>query len=307
MQKHPHPHFTAGIAGRLLLIAGVALSRLSAAPSKEHSYTASEVFASGSPILFQDDFKSGKFGRWKFSVNADYGISSPPVDRIAVVDAPGLDAGRRAAKFAVPRAPNSFRSELALPHETGVTERWYGERLFIPADWVIDDGKGDDIVMQWHAIPGNWRSTFPNLSISIGGDKWWIKQNYGAAQTGPTRTSTALTDPLSPGSWVSFVVHARWSAGDDGFLKIWKDGSLVYERRGANIYTTIGIAYSPYFKTGIYHPTWNLKTSDRKDAFERSSGTVKKRVLYVADVKIGGERARYEDIAPPSPAPAKIR
>ncbi len=288
------------LAVTLVLITGLALSRVSGASPKDYSYSASEVFTAGRPILFQDDFQSGKFGRWKFSVNADYGIPAPPPDRIAIVDAPGLGAGHKAARFAVPRAPNSFRSELALPHETGVTERWYGERIFIPDDWVIDDGKGDDIVMQWHAIPGNWRSTFPNLSISIGGDKWWIKQNYGAAQTGPTRTSTALADPIQPGAWVSLVVHARWSAGKDGFLKIWKDGALVYERTGANIYTTIGVAYSPYFKTGIYHPNWNLKTPDRKSAFERSSTKVRKRIIYVADVKIGGERARYEDIAPPA-------
>jgi len=299
---HHHPLPTIGIPARLLIVAGLALSHMSGAPSKDHSYSASEVFSSGRTILFQDDFQSGKFGRWKFSVNADYGIPKPPADRIAIVDAPGLGEGHKAARFVVPRAPNSFRSELALPHEMGVTERWYGERIFIPADWAIDDGKGDDIVMQWHAIPGNWRSTYPNLSLSIGGDKWWIKQNYGAAQTGPTRTSIALGDPVKPGTWVAFVVHARWSAGDDGFLKIWKDDALVYERTGANIYTTIGVAYSPYFKTGIYHPTWNLKTPDRQSAFEKSSDRVKKRIIYVADVKVGGERARYEDIAPPSSA-----
>ncbi|MBE7537811.1 MAG: heparin lyase I family protein [Opitutaceae bacterium] len=297
----------------LLAFAAVCLSffapSLHSAKIKERSFTADEVFDYGKRILFQDNFGTGRFGRWKFSENASYNIESPHADRLAIVDAPGLGPGRKAARFVVLRAPNSFRSEVALPHETGSQERWYGERIFIPEDWVIDDDKGDDIVMQWHAIPGNWRSTFPNLAISISGEKWWIKQNYGAAQTEPTRTTSALTDPVRPGAWVSFVVHAKWSAEKDGFLKIWKDGVLVHDVKGPNIYTTIGVVYSPYFKTGIYHPTWNLKTPERQAAFAQSGGRASRKIIYATDIKIGGENARYEDIAPAplksSDAPAK--
>lgn len=270
------------------------------AESRERSVKAAEVFDYTQPILFQDDFRSGKFGRWRFSENADYGVIVPNADRMAIVQAPGLAAGRKAVRFVVPRAPNSFRAELSLPHEDRSTERWYGERIFIPREWVIDGEKGDDIVMQWHGVPGNWRATFPNLAISISGGKWWVKQNYGKAQTGPTRTADPLPEPVRPGTWVSFVVHAKWSPGQDGFLKIWQDGRLVIDRQGPNIYTTIGVIYSPYFKTGIYHPNWNLKNEERRVAFSNPSVKEKTRTLFVTDVKVGGENARYEDIVPPS-------
>jgi hypothetical protein len=264
-------------------------------------FTAEQAFRYDQTLIFQDDFHSGEFGRWEFSENASYNMAKPRPERLAIVAAPGLDADHKAIRFVVPRGPNSFRSEVSLPHEAGAHERWYGERIFIPEDWVIDDAKGDDIVMQWHAIPGNWRATFPNLSISINGNKWWIKQNFGTAQTGPTRTATALTDPVQPGRWVSIVVHAKWSQTADGLLQIWKDGKQVVEKAGPNLYTTIGVEYTPYFKTGIYHPTWHLKAPEAEAAFAEAKPLATTKVVYVTDVKIGNEHARYRDIASPTP------
>jgi len=249
-------------------------------------------------VIFQDDFESGQFGKWRFSENNDYEILHENPGRIKIVDAPGLSAGRHAVRFAVRRAPNSFRSEIALPHEPGFQERWYGERIFVPPDWIFDPNRGVDIVMQWHAIPGNWRATYPNLEISIGNTNWFVRQSFGSAQTKPTRTQKILDDPVQPGSWVSWVIHAKWSAGDDGLLQIWKDGKRVVDLKGANVYSTIGVEYTPYLKTGIYHPEWNLKTPDRQKAFDNEKSLATNKVIYATDIKIGNERAKFEDVAP---------
>ena len=214
------------------------------------------------------------------------------------MEAPGLADGRRAARFTVPRAPNSFRAEISLPHEDGFNERWYGERVLVPADWVFDPNRGNDLVMQWHAIPGNWRATFPNLEISIGNTNWFIRQSYGSAQTKPTRTSERLADPVKPGAWTSWVVHAKWSPSADGLLQIWKDGKLVLGRKGTNVYSTIGVAYTPYLKTGIYHPEWHIDKDGKKEAFEREWAVATNKVIFVTDVKVGSDRAKYEDVAP---------
>ena len=260
--------------------------------------TAKEVFDDRQPVVFQDNFQSGQFGKWKFSENDNYEISRESSERIQIVDAPGLGGGRKAVRFAVRRAPNSFRSEISLPFEPGFHERWYGERLFVPNDWVFDPSRAVSIVMQWHAIPGNWRATFPNLEISIGNTNWFIRQSYGSAQTQPTRINKILDDPVQRGVWVSWVIHAKWSPNTDGLLQIWKDGKLVMDAKGTNVYSTIGVEYTPYLKTGIYHPEWHLNKDGRREAFEKETPVATNKIIYVTDIKIGNERAKFEDVAP---------
>ncbi|MGA2496292.1 MAG: polysaccharide lyase [Tepidisphaeraceae bacterium] len=268
------------------------------AEAKVHHFSAKEVFDYRQPIIFQDDFKSEQFGKWRFSENDNYEIPRENPERIKIVDAPGLDGGRKAVRFAVTRAPDSFRSEVSLPHEPGFHERWYGERIFVPKDWVFDPSRAVDIVMQWHAIPGNWRVTYPNLEISIGNTHWFIRQSFGSPQTKPTRSQKMLDDPVVPGTWVSWVIHAKWSPGDDGVLRIWKDGKQVLDLKGPNVYSTIGVEYTPYLKTGIYHPEWHLDKDGKREAFDKEKPVATNKVIYVTDVKIGNENAKLEDVAP---------
>jgi hypothetical protein len=268
------------------------------AKAKVRHFSAKEVFDYRHPIIFQDDFRSGQFGKWRFSENDNYEILHENPERIKIMDAPGLGGGRSAVRFAVRRAPNSFRSEISLPHEAGFQERWYGVRIFIPQDWVFDPSRAVDIVLQWHAIPGNWRATYPNLEISIGNTNWFIRQSYGSPQTKPTRTQKILDDPVRPGAWVAWVIHAKWSPRDDGILQIWKDGKQVLDLKGTNVYSTIGEDYTPYLKTGIYRPEWNLATPARQKAFDRESPVATNKVIYVTEVKIGNDHAKFEDVAP---------
>lgn len=266
--------------------------------TKIRHFSAKEVFNYRQPVIFQDDFQCGQFGKWRFSENDNYEILHENPERIKIMDAPGLGVGRKAVRFAVRRAPNSFRSEISLPHEPGFQERWYGERIFVPQDWVFDPSRAADIVLQWHAISGNWRATFPNLEISIRNTNWLIRQSYGSAQTKPTRTQKILDDLVRPGAWVAWVIHAKWSPRDDGVLQIWKDGKQVLDLRGTNVYSTIGVEYTPYLKTGIYRPEWHVDTDAKRAAFEKEIPAATNKVVHVTDVKIGSERARYEDVAP---------
>jgi len=282
----------------LTVLTGAPLVALHGAEDPVRPFRAKDVFADGQTILFQDAFNSVLLGRWNLSEDDRYKLLKETPERIRIVEAPGLADGRRAARFTVPRAPNSFRAEISLPHEDGFNERWYGERVLVPADWVFDPNRGNDLVMQWHAIPGNWRATFPNLEISIGNTNWFIRQSYGSAQTKPTRTSERLADPVKPGAWTSWVVHAKWSPSADGLLQIWKDGKLVLGRKGTNVYSTIGVAYTPYLKTGIYHPEWHIDKDGKKEAFEREWAVATNKVIFVTDVKVGSDRAKYEDVAP---------
>jgi len=116
-----------------------------------------------------------------------------------------------------------------------------------------------------------------------------------------TRTSTTLDEPVQRGVWVSWVIRAKWSPKDDGVLQIWKDRKLVYERTGPNVYGTIGVAYTPYLKTGIYHPEWNLNDDRKRAAFETAKPVSTKKIICVTDFKMGSEKAKFEDVAPSPP------
>jgi len=260
--------------------------------------TAEAVFNFQQPILFEDDFQSGRFRKWIFSEDDRYNLVEPTEERIQIVDAPDLGAGKRAVRFDVPRGSNSFRAEISLPSEKGFNERWYGERIYVPRDWVFDPNRGNDLVMQWHAIPGNWRATFPNLEISIGNTNWFIRQHYGAAQTGPTRINLKLGDVVQRGAWVSWVIHAKWSSGTNGLIQIWKDGKLVVDKPGTNVYSTIGVEYTPYLKTGIYHPEWHFDREGKSEAFAREIPVATNKVIFATGIKVGDGRAKYEDVAP---------
>ena len=268
------------------------------APEKTRHLSARQVFDQGHPVIFQTNFTSNPLDNWELSEDDRYRLDQADPARLAVVDAPGLGSGHKAVRFAVPRAPNSFRAEISLPFEKGFNERWYGERMLIPEDWMFDPGKGNDIVMQWHAIPGNGKPTYPNLEISIGKNHWFIRRSFGAAHPTPTRTNQKLDDEVRRGVWLTWVIHAKWSPGADGLLQIWKDGKQVADLKGPNVYSTIGEDYTPYLKTGIYHPEWHLDTDRKREAFAKDTPVATQKVVYVTDVKIGNEKAALEDIMP---------
>ena len=280
-----------------LALALAAPARADEAAVPARPFRAPQVFDVSRPILFQDDFAGGTFGRWNFSEDDRYRLLRETPERLRVVEAPGRP-GCYAVRCFVPRAPNSFRAEISLPHESGWQERWYGERLLIPADWVPDATRGHDLVMQWHAIPGNGKPTNPNLEISVGGTNWFVRQTYGEPPDHKRGGTTMLPDPVRPGAWVRWVIHARWSPRADGLIQIWQDDRLVFEREGTNVYTNLGVDYTPYLKTGLYRPEWHTDTPEKRALFDRIVTAVSNKTVYVTDVKVGDARAGRGLVAP---------
>jgi len=72
------------------------------------------------------------------------------------------------------------------------------------------------------------------------------------------------------------------------------------DRLGPNVYGTIGIEYTPYLKTGIYHPEWHLNKEGSKEAFDKEIPVATNKVIYATDIKVGSEGAMYKDVAPQS-------
>ena len=275
----------------------VAKPDLGITEKQERHFSAGQVFDYKQPILFESDFGGQGLDKWNLSVDGRYRLAKTDPIRLRITDAPGLAGGAKAVRFFVPREPNSFRAEISLPSEKGFNERWYGILTYVPEDWKFDHNKGADIIIQWHAVPGNWRPTHPNLIICIQNSNWHLRQHFGSPQKAPKRKLFKLEDPLQPGAWVSWVIHAKWSPGKDGLVRIWKDGGLVLNQKGPNAYGTIGRKYTPYLKTGLYHSEWHLNSDARKKRYEAETLGVTKKEAYVAKVVVGSESATYEIIA----------
>ena len=248
-----------------------------------------QVFDERQPVIFQHDFQAG-LGKWRIDINTvgpRAALDQPAQDQlIQVVDAPDMTNGQKAVRFVIPREFKSFRSEISLPYEEGFQERWYGARLYVPTNWVFSSA-GGDIVLQWHAVLGAEVKSrnFPPLSIHIENDRWKIHRAFGPLED-IQRDAKLLEGPVQRGGWVAWVCHVRWSSATNGWIQIWKDGQPVWEVKGPNTYSTQ--PRTPYFKTGLYHPEWKQTTPEVE------------RVIYATEVKVGNEKATYEDVAPKS-------
>lgn len=64
-------------------------------------------------------------------------------------------------------------------------------------------------------------------------------------------------------------------------------------------YGTIGVEYTPYLKTGIYHPEWNLNDERKRLAYEREKPVTDRKEILVTDLKVGRGDAGYEAVVPP--------
>ncbi|XHR30451.1 MAG: polysaccharide lyase [Chthoniobacteraceae bacterium] len=281
-----------GLSSGILLLTCVARGQVSPTGAVERK----AALHPQDKIMFADDFRGSLKPGWKPVLDAAYdtmqGVNYSK--RLAVVAAPESEPGRKAVKFVVPRAEACFRSEISLPEEEGFHERWYGGRIYVPADWQVAADDEVDIVMQWHPVMGQERvnRAFPNLSIAIQGDHWLLRAAYGKADNIQRRDGQG--GPLVVGKWVAWVVHARWNAGDEGLVEVWKDGEPVVKWEGPSVYDIR--PRTPYFKTGIYHPAWKGKAGSAPAQLDDAAGTGK--VIYSADFKMGNERATYADVAP---------
>lgn len=165
------------------------------------------------------------------------------------------------------RAETSRSSKEDL---TSTYERWYGASYFLPTDFATD--RSPEILTQWHCEKGN-----PPLALWVKDGKWQIVK-FG--------NQVSIIGTAEKNKWTDFVFHVKWSPGTGGLVEVWKNGVKMYSRTGQSIYT--GLRYGVYMKSGIYK--WQWKTG--------TVSTTTKRVVYIDDVRIGSNLAKYSDVAP---------
>ena len=177
-------------------------------------------------------------------------------------------------------------------------EVWFGFSVYIPNDW-IDEGVPPfhEILVEVHDTPDNkpgtnepdWsvaKTAFLYLLAERGNFVWvsrWDDCAYGSRCWKPFGVERRpYVGPLRKGGWTDFVVHAKWSFGQDGLLEIWRDAQLVALQTGPNAYNQENPGF---FKLGLYK--WSWRNTDIK----------LRTVLYDA-VRIGSGNAGYPAVAP---------
>ena len=171
---------------------------------------------------------------------------------------------------------------------------WYGVKVFIPNNFVIDSFSGEKI-MQWHGVPDialgeNYRN--PMISLGVYGTQYRIIVCGDAGQITP------LTDPrydrsashyfgsvaADIGKWTSWAWRIKWGYDSSGECTLYRDGVQVYADTGANCFNDVR---GPYFKMGCYKWDW-------KDG--RPETGTDYRLYYYDEFRIGDENAILADI-----------
>ena len=185
----------------------------------------------------------------------------------------GVKSARFELRDTDPENHSGTRSEISF-NETTNLNRWYSYALYAPSAYYKFDAE-DEIITQWHQGGG----LTPALCLRVKSDKLYIRV------LGSTWVELGAFDK---DAWHAYVMHIKHSSGSDGLIEIWKDGTKILSRSGANMYKVGGDITNPNVKMGIYKSDWN------------GSGTTATniRVLYFDDIKIGNENATYADMVP---------
>jgi hypothetical protein len=181
-----------------------------------------------------------------------------------------------------PLVSSSKRCEIKLAPEKPLEEHWYGVSIYLPngGDEDFANDVEDEILIQWHAYPDSGESDVnPPLSLITRNGDYVVSQQWDSGRISTTESVQAPSNVNKvnigsyagdKGKWVNWVFHVRWGYLDvhEPVCEVFKDGILIYNRKGAN---TFNDALGTYQKLGIYK--WGWKEVN-------SQSILTKRVVY---------------------------
>jgi hypothetical protein len=130
------------------------------------------------------------------------------------------------------------------------SEFWYHFSVYVPADWP-STGVLNTKLGQFHQ-KGDGK---PPILFQLDDRAYVFElsnpavvQRNKMAPEKPLAQLQIKTAAAMKGNWTNVLVHAKWSRGDDGFVKVWVDGNEMVDLKGANVDRNNPV----YFKYGIY-------------------------------------------------------
>ncbi|MGE0486808.1 MAG: polysaccharide lyase [Gammaproteobacteria bacterium] len=208
------------------------------------------------PPPFADNFESGALDDPLWQVDKKHECSIRVTEGIARTGDHALqfNAGPGARCEVVPKI---FRDPIGrYRREPFQTERWYRFSTWLSSPWPPNEK--NEIIAQWHGTDdeflGDRGLRGPALAIRIYGNSFHITHGHDANFVSERQwiaNQRLWTAPIETDRWLDWLVQARWSWKEDGYLRIWLNGKLIVEHRGPNSYNDLrGV----YLKLGPYHP-----------------------------------------------------
>jgi hypothetical protein len=201
---------------------------------------------------------------------------------LQIVDKPVFE-GKKAARFELRSGDtennNGTRAEISFPEPGGTAsiERWYAFAVYFPRK-EYDTDSSDEVISQWHQ---GGKAT-PSLCLRTKNGRLRLR-----ITARPKDKDVVEMGPVEKDVWQYFVVHVKHSATANGLVEIWRNGVLLVNYKGANMYDlSAGNFHLPNWKLGIYKSAWN----------KGAVTDVNKRVLYFDAVSVGNERASFAEM-----------
>lgn len=217
--------------------------------------------------------------------------------------------GNGAARFLADlNDKGDFRSEIAVAannpsprhYELGA-EYWYGFSIHPDSGMAISPIS--EIVFQFHSTPDNvpgetWQSGLnPPIALSCNGERWYL------VIRGDDKPVTRKPDYLFQtnadlgqaelGKWTDWVFNIKWNYDGNGFVKIWKNGKMVYYLEGPNTYHD---HKGPYLKLGVY--AFYLRRPGSDSWQKAKEAGVNQRIYYHDALRIADSRGDCNLVSP---------
>jgi len=278
--------------------------------------------------MIEETFETGDYAASGFKASG-----APPV--VTAASHPVFE-GSRSLQIFLDRddrkaSPSPYRRELKLvKNNAGIfrnlrygKEYWVGFALYLAEDYRMPATK--DILFQLHDVPDQHLGESyknPNLTLAINGltkdekrkrlvHQWVVSIKGDDREFTPTGDKryypTRLAIPVAPaapdvGRWVTWVFNFKVTWKPDGFVRVWKDGELVLEKR--NVRTAFNDRVGPYLNIGSYKPAWkrpgDIKNPNIKNPWQNpfAADEHPRRLSYVDAFRIAVGPDRYDDVAP---------
>lgn len=240
-------------------------------------------------LIFQDTFEQGTFQTYQGG--AGWNQTQFTARSLGEIVNSPVRAGRSSARFTL-RYPDRRVEKNKFAAGRPGSERWFGFSVYIPQSWRNHNGFTIAAQIK-EGMPDRGEPVrSPFLPIELRNGVWQIYNRWDPNRIsrpanngngGSIRSLKLYESPYAKGQWTDWVIHAYWSYENDGILEIWKNGTRVVNKIGANCYNDVDHDF--HFKIGLYKPGYR-------------AGEPSPLVLYFDEVRIGDSTARYADVAP---------
>ncbi len=193
--------------------------------------------------------------------------------------------------------PPSIRAELSWnqPASTIINWKWAAASILIPTTWV-DDCTPVGVLFNTKASPDNYTTPF-RLQI--------MKNRYYVAMANITKEGKVLGELtydvglVEKGVWATWAINRNFTQTDTGYIKLYKDGNLVWEHKGPNWLVATGRAAEGYVHQGLYKWTWS-DANGMNWGIPCYNGTIE---AYYDEFRFGNADAKLSDFIPVDEVP----